>query len=107
MIFDIFLFIIGGILKIISFIFSLIEVVFPDYFVTAVTNYMGYLRYAQGFLPIVPDPTMTGLAHDVGLLTILGWVITLLIGIYSIKVLLKLLGLIPFLHIRSSFNKNK
>jgi len=95
MLVDIFLFLVGVFLHIVSGLFSLLSWPIPAAFQTAVSEWLGYLGYLQGIFPIVPDASMSGLAHSIGLLTIVGYGLQVIALWYTIRILLFVLALIP------------
>lgn len=75
---------------------KLIPFLTPDSWQTAITNMFGYFGYFQGWLPIYPDPTQTGLWASVGLMTIVGWFITALVAVYLMKGAVMIIHLFSF-----------
>lgn len=64
---------------------KLIPFAIPQTWQTAITQTFGYFGYFQGWLPIYPDPTATGLWSQIGLMTVVGWFITAIVAIYLVK----------------------
>lgn len=96
MITDIILFIVGLFVWTISQLFGFIEYALPQPIFDAITTAFGYVRMADGLLPLLPDPTLSGLPSTMGLLTIVGWTLQFIVAFYLIKLLLFVVGLIPF-----------
>ena len=90
MIFDIIIFIVTLFAKFFVFLLQIIPFVIPTAWQTAITNMFGYFGYFQGWLPMYPDPTKTGLWASVGLMTILGWFITAVVAMYMLKLFVML-----------------
>lgn len=97
MITDILVLIIGGFVQLVVFLFSAITFFIPTQFATAISEFVGHLRYAQGIMPIVPDPSMTGLASNTGIMTILGWALGFIAAWYTLKLVLFTFSIIPWL----------
>lgn len=96
MILDILFFVIGLILNLFSALLNFVQFVIPDAWQTAIHTAVGYAGYLQGWLPIYPNTSATGLWHDVGIMTILGWAISLWIGLYLVEFIVMLIKFIPF-----------
>jgi len=96
MITTIFLYVIGVFVSGIGAIFLLISYTIPSSIITAFENFFSYFAYAQGILPIVPNPGAGGLWGSVGLLTILGYGLQFLVLWYTVKLILFVFGLLPF-----------
>jgi len=93
---DVFIFIIASFVQIIATILSAISFLIPSSVQTALAEWLGYLGYLQGVFPIVPTPSMTGLAQTVGVLTVVGWALQLLVAWYLVKLALFVFHLVPF-----------
>lgn len=85
MIVDIILFILTLFARLAVLLLSSIPFFIPDAWETAITHAFSYLGYFQGWLPLYPDPTKTGLWATVGLMTIMGWFIYAIVGVYMMK----------------------
>lgn len=94
---DVFIFVVASFVQIIATILSAISFLIPDSLETAISQWMGYLGYLQGVFPVVPTPTMTGLAQTVGVLTVVGWALQLLVAWYLVKLALFTFHLVPFI----------
>jgi hypothetical protein len=95
MIFDIILLFLSFLLGLFADLLSVFNF-FPEEISTAIAQFFGYSGYLQGILPIVPDPTVEGLAGTIGILTVVGWSIKFLAYFYLVKILLWVFGFIPF-----------
>jgi len=97
MITDVLIFVLGGFVQVVAFLFSAIGFLVPSQFQTAIAQYVSYFSYAQGILPVVATPGMSGFAGSMGLLTILGWGLQFIAAWYLLKLVLFVFGLIPWL----------
>lgn len=93
---DLFFFLIGILLKTVVLVLSLITFPIPEAFTTAITEYVSYLSYAQGILPLLPNPSATGLWQSVGMLTLLGYGLQFIVVWYLLKLVLWAFSLIPW-----------
>jgi hypothetical protein len=100
------LYVVGGVLKVILSILSIPVFTIPASFYEAVSSLFAYFGYAQGILPIVADPTMSGLAGDIGLLDVLSTAILFTVAIFLFKLALFILHHIPVIGISRSESFN-
>lgn len=106
MIIDIILIGAGVICYIFGFLLQAITAGIPGSFIQALTEYFGYLRYMQGYIPLFPNPTATGLWHSTGLLTILGVMLFMMLNFYTFKLVVWFLRLLPFMNIKPQLNRS-
>lgn len=85
-----------------QYILSLVTFAIPVEVQTALSQLFGYVNYLNGYLPLWADPTASGLHRTVGIMTIFGWGLTIIILIQIFKVSLFVLRLIPFFNVKSS-----
>lgn len=97
MIIDILFVVIGTLLRIIALILGGIQIFIPQGFYTAIEQFLSYAGYLQGLLPIYPVSSMTGLAHDYGIMTLLGYALSIYMNLMLLKMLFLILRLTPFL----------
>lgn len=69
----------------------------PNYFEDAITQYIQYLGYAQGLVPITATTGYTGFAGDFGLFDLFGYALVFLVFWYGIKILLWIYAMIPWI----------
>jgi len=94
---DIFLFIIGLLLKIFVFLASTIQFITPTWIEEVITSAFSYIGILNGIFPIYPHPEMTGLVSTVGILTILGTLLYIVYYYYVFKLLLLVFHFLPFI----------
>jgi len=82
---DLFIYLLTFIASLVVFILKLIPFLIPDSWETAIESMFGYFGYFQGWLPLYPNPAATGLWHDIGIMTIVGWFLTAIVAIYLLK----------------------
>lgn len=97
MITDIFLWLVAGVANMVLGVLNLVSFVIPDAFETAITSLAGYLGYFQGVLPIVSDPTRTGLTATIGLVDVFGYWLQIVVALAIIKGALWTYHLLPFI----------
>jgi len=92
------IYLIGGtFIWIVVTVLKFIAFTIPDVFETAIAQLFGYFGYAQGILPIVPDAGMSGLAGDIGILTLIGYAIQFITVWYLFKLAIWLFSLVPWI----------
>lgn len=78
---------------------KIIPFVVPASWQTAITQIFSYFGYFQGWLPIYPDPTASGLWAITGLMQIFGTFISALVAIYLVKGAVMLFHLFTLGHV--------
>lgn len=68
--------------------------VMPTALVNVVIWAAQYLRYLRGWLPLMPDPTMTGPVSQVGMIDLIMWSMQFIAVWYFFKIMLRVLGFI-------------
>lgn len=96
MIIDILLWILSGFAYIVVAILKVIPFAIPDSWEVAITQMFSYFGYFQGWLPMYPDATKTGLWAITGLMPLIGTFITAIIAVYIVKGVIMLLHLFSF-----------
>jgi len=97
MIVDVIYVVVASVLSLITALFGAISVIVPTWVQTALHTGIGYFNYLQPLLPITKNPSATGLWQTVGILDILGFVVSVVIGIYLIKLALMAINLLPII----------
>jgi hypothetical protein len=88
-----------AILQIFILPLSLLNIILGPEIQTAVAWAFSKVAVLQGAIPIFPDPELSGLVKTIGLLTIVGWAIQIIYGLFLFKLVWWGLSKIPFLHI--------
>jgi len=92
------LFYLGGLfLSLISTLLATLTFAIPSVFTTAIQGYISYLGYAQGIVPVVATTGYSGLAGSIGLLDLFGYALAFLVIWYSVKIILWLFALLPWI----------
>lgn len=100
MIINIVLFIISIPIYLLSLFAGLINSLMPLWITDTIQNTIGGSAWLNSIFPMYPHPTMTGLAATLGIMTIFGWMVTLmgylLVLSLGYKLIKMLFGLLPW-----------
>lgn len=97
MITDVLLFIVGAIVSVLSGIFSGLSYAIPSVIQNVIGTALGYISYFNGFFPIYPNSSFSGLANTIGIFTIVGYYLQFILVWYLVKLALFVFHMIPWL----------
>ena len=95
MIVDFLLFVSSLVLAFIHGILSVITWAVPDTIILGVQNFLSHLGYLQGFMPIVADTDLSGMANDFGILNLIVSFVGVFVAIVSVRLILWLISVVP------------
>jgi len=91
-------YLLGGVfIGLVANILNILTFTIPDAFETAITQYIAYLGYAQGIIPIVATGGYSGLAGSIGLLDLFGYALSFIGVWYLFKLMIWVFSLIPWI----------
>lgn len=100
MITDIFISIFGFIILSITKTLGLVDFIVIPQFNEALGDLFGYFGYLQGIIPVVADPSMSGLASTIGALDVVNWGLRFVLALYTVKFVLWFFHILPVIGIK-------